>query len=215
MESNAEPMASPLKRYTLTNLMENMIYRLPGCTELMIRKELQHTLIEFCEITGSLVLRIPIDYKEGANSYLVSTPSVNYTIRQINSFSTTWGNYKRSTDFAIYKESDKYYVSFNVKPNSNDLLENMRPQYVLECVCVPTINAENVPEDFLKRFSSALVSGTMARLMSMSGKAWSDVSQAAIKNIEYQNALNDACVEKVTQGRQQITFARGNFTSWF
>lgn len=215
METNAEPTASPLKRYTLTNLMENMIYRLPGCTELMIRKELQHTLIEFCEITGALVLRIPINYKEGTNSYLVTTPSVNYVIRQVNSYSTTWGNTKNSTDFAIYKELDKYYVSFNVKPNANDLLENTHPQYVVECVCVPTINAENVPEEFLKRFSSALIAGTMARLMSMSGKAWSDIAHANIRNIEYQNALNDACIDKVTQGRQQITLARGNFTSWF
>lgn len=215
METNAKPMSSPIKRYTIRNLMENLIYRLPGCTELMIRKELQHTLIEFCEITGMLEIDIPICYQEGVSVYPLNAPS-DFTITQINSFRTNWEKDSFDyLDFTTRQELGNYYISFNRLPNNDDKLKNDRLIYFVKCVCVPTINCEDVPESFLQRFGTAIVSGTMARLMSMQGKAWSDVSQAAIKNIEYQNALNDACITKATQGKKQITFARGNFTSWF
>ena len=215
METNTKPMSSPIKRYTIRNLMENLIYRLPGCTELMIRKELQHTLIEFCEITGVLEIDIPICYQEGVSVYPLNAPS-DFTITQINSFRTNWEKDSFDyLDFTTRQELGNYFISFNRLPNNDDILKNPHLKYIVRCVCVPTINCEDVPESFLQRFGTAIVSGTMARLMSMQGKAWSDVSQAAIKNIEYQNALNDACITKATQGKKQNTFAKGNFTSWF
>ena len=57
---------------------------------------------------------------------------------------------------------------------------------------IPHIGEERAPKAFLQRYGDAIIDGALARLFSMSGKAWTDAEQARQHAVAYSNALSEA-----------------------
>jgi hypothetical protein len=187
-----EEEVSPTDFVNLGSLAEDMVYRLPGCADLMIRKTLQAVYREFCEMTWALRSVSTNELVEGEASYRIIVPSQTYVFRVVK---VKKGNsiLAEGTQFTAMTGQPIRIVLSSV-PSSSDtgvLLET-------EVVCVPTRGSEDVPVWFSDMYGSALVSGALFRLFAMESKPWTDVSQAKLEGIMWQNSLNDATAKSIS-----------------
>jgi hypothetical protein len=91
-------------------------------------------------------------------------------------------------------EEDRHYkmtsccIEFNRSPYELD----DESECEIVQVEVPKMGAERASREFISRYGEYIVSGTLMRLMRMTGKAWSDPQQAQDEAINYENGLNKA-----------------------
>lgn len=163
----------------LRDLVDGLIYRLPGCDLVMIRKTMQEVYRDFCKASCVLNSTRTIDSTED-DIYLDSY------FGEIESVSEVFWNDKKLTPGRDYKVVGRDMPILRMhKSYKNGKLK-------IICVEIPSIGDERVPRWFLRRYGDAIISGTLARLMTMTGKAWTDASQGSYHWALYENAKNEA-----------------------
>lgn len=167
----------------LAALAENIVYRVPGCTDLMVRKTIAETYRDFCKRTCVIRTRRRIDLVHGENDYrLVSSPGcIVDCVADVHV-----GGRKVEFDGYAFCGGDTIHLEDRLLPP-----EGESAYMEVTCVEVPRIGSEQAPRLFIERYGDAIVSGALYRLMSMSGRAWSDPQQAAIEARLYENALTE------------------------
>jgi len=184
--------AQPPQTLRLGSLAEDMVYKLPGCADLMIRKELQVVASDFCRRTGIFIVEIRSEFDD-ADVAVLRVPFSAF-IRTVLSVKTG----------SIVLRPGAYRVSGN--PATLTLLESMvqplddDPSVFVEATLEPMTGCEDYPDDFIQRWGYGIISGTLARLFAMSKKPWSDPAQSALESAIYQNALTAACLEVRRRG---------------
>lgn len=176
----------------LGSLAEDMVYLLPGCSDLMIRKTLQTAYRDFCETTWALKATSTNVLVEDECSYRIVIPSQTYVFRVVNvkkgsSLLVEGRDYTANTGQPIK-------VVLLQAPTSSDSGTTLET----EVVCVPTRGSEDLPTWFSDMYGNAIISGALFRLFSMGGKPWSDDAQARTEAIAWQNALNDASAKTIS-----------------
>lgn len=73
--------------------------------------------------------------------------------------------------------------------------------FEITTVEIPVDGSESAPSWFLKRYGSAIESGALARLMSMTGKEWSDPAQAKIEAVTFNDVMTQAKLAYYSGGR--------------
>lgn len=182
---------SALDFVNLGSFAEDMVYRLPGCSDLMIRKTLQIVYRDFCETTWALKATSKVELVEGIVSYRIIIPSQTYVYRVISV--KRGGHVISQRNHFSAVTGHPVTVVLAQEPASSDtgvVLET-------EVVCVPTRGSEDLPSWFSDMYGSAIVSGALFRLFSMGKKPWSDGTQANTEGIAWQNALNDASAKSI------------------
>lgn len=184
--------SQPLQIVNLGSLAENMVYRLPGCSDLMIRKTLQNVYREFCKISTGLRMRADFTRLEGVRDYTLN-PIFASVIDTVTDVSLSTGTrLVANVDYVLVAGGS--FISVRLAEGLvTDLAGTGEtvPTLQVECVLVPLLNCEEAPAWFLSRYADAIISGALYRLFAMGNKPWSDGSQAAQEQVSYNNALNE------------------------
>lgn len=189
MANSFENEREAIELETLSSLAVNLVYRLPGCPDLIVRKTLDDVYRDFCRRSCSLRARrhLLLHHHECE----IQVPPMFGGITDSVTF-VTWRKRRLDEhyDYTVIPGNppsvrfDRRYVPGHCE---RDL-----PEVYVESVEIPKIGSERAPRWFLSKYGEYIVSGVLARLMSMSGKQWSDGAQAQVENIRYENAVSEA-----------------------
>lgn len=168
----------------LAALAENIVYRVPGCTDLMVRKAIAETYRDFCKRTCVIRTRRRIEIRHGENDYCLH-PKFPECIVDCVVGAYVGGRRVDLEGYAAWN-GDAVHLDGRMLPP-----EGETAMMDVECVEVPRIGSEHAPRLFIERYGDAIVSGALYRLMSMSGRAWSDPQQAMLEARLYENELTE------------------------
>lgn len=209
----------------LASLVEELAWRLPGCTELEIRKTLQRVARDFCERTNcwQVVAEFPPE-PDPSGIYRCPVPDGAEVVRvRENRHWIGWGDRvrglfprlppppppDRAEGGAPEAASQSGWIGIPGprpgflpppdRPVVPFLQRPMAPRPVL--ALAPRVGSEAVPPEIVGRHAGALASGAMAELCSMTGRPWSDPNVAAIEARKYDAAVGAATVNSISHLR--------------
>lgn len=166
---------------SIAELAENVVYRVPGCDDLMVRKTLQEVYRDFCR--RSCALRTVRRIKSNTATLPIAAMIPDCDVMTIAGVAANGHRL----------EENRHY---NISPchielrTSHDWVDEC--EYEVLQVEMPKMGAERAPREFISLYGEFIVSGTLMRLMRMTGKAWSDPQQAQDEAIKYENGLTGA-----------------------
>lgn len=190
----------------LADLAEDLVYRLPGCDDVMVRKTLQNVYRDFARqsCVFKTVRRAHIVGHESCFGPTISDMYVDSVVDvRIGNRKLVYGH-----EYEIVGNSKIVFrglPNFDVGCGDEGLRfivdgaelpphfkKEVVPDVEITCVEVPKNGSESVPSWFFDKYSEAIVSGVLFRLMSMTNKPWSDPAQAMIEKVTYESAMNEA-----------------------
>lgn len=205
---------------TVSELAENLVYRLPGCTDLMVRKAIQDVYREFCRETKCLTAERVIDLEPDRRDYPLF-PMFGGVIEGVRSVAVGPNLLRLGVDYQAHGErpvvvvlspcwlppkgvaaeedaADGMRMPWSIAERSGTVppVEARRMRVVQEEV--PSIGSEKAPPGFVASHGEAICSGVMARLCSMTGRAWTDAQVAAQEMVRYENAKSEARMRRET-----------------
>lgn len=186
----------------LANIAENLVYRLPGCTDVMIRKTIASVYRDFCKRTCVLKGRRRIELSRDQRCYSVCSRSDGFIVDCV--IGVTFENGRELCEGEYSLHEGKISFPDRVLPNCHD-----RQTVEVEFVEIPELGSEKIPLGFLNRYGDAIASGVLMQLMSMAGRPWSDPQQAALEARLYENALTEFRVRHHSGG--QMSSGKLNF----
>lgn len=203
---------------SIASLAENLVYRLPGCDDILIRKTLQEVAREFVSDTKCLTTHQPLT--PDADGVCYPTPYVG-VVDEVREVFKNGHRLRKGVDWVVVPHGirlSKYTpeyddaptaafsagsdaVRFTPRVNQMDSAPSASvkpPRRTFSATVVEALPlfSEKLPKDFLRRHADAICSGVLGRLFSMSGKAWSDPQQAADERHRYDDAKS---VERMRQ----------------
>lgn len=172
----------------LAKIAENIVYLLPGCTDLMVRKAIQEVYRDFCRRSCCLRgrRRFPFDRRT-----FNIVPMYGGVIDCVSCVRVDGREIRDGIDFRVIKEPmcvvyiTNYPVPHHCHGRDLGFID-------VETVEYPKVTAEEAPSWFVQRYGDAIVSGAVGRIMGMSGRPWSDAAKAAEENLRYESAVNEA-----------------------
>ena len=171
---------------TLAAFAGEIVYRLPECDDLTVRKTLQSVYRDFCRKTCALRTDRCIALEHGVRAYPLPAMTADCAVDCIvgavfeNGMEAGGGGYRADGCGAVV------FAPW-LLPGEGETRRVM-----VTCVEVPRVGSERVPRWFLDRHCDALASGALARLLAMSGRTWSDPSMAFDEARRYEYALTEA-----------------------
>ena len=169
---------------TIAELAANLVYRLPGCDDVMIRFTLREAYGEFCRLSNALVTVREIPLEAGETLYPLSNMIPDGRVECVRKVSTAYGQ--------MLCEGLDYRISTGVPP-ALSIMERFLPKdgaeetsIAVECLEMPNSGSERVPKWFIRKYGDAISAGALVRLFSMTGKAWSDPAQARIELVRWE-----------------------------
>jgi hypothetical protein len=209
-ESLFDPVTTPaveLEIAGLNTLMEECILHLPGCSDLMLRKELQHCFRDFCRRTGTLIITDEWDVTYSDPTFPLSKGDGQFLLLHC----VKLNGVEQSTGYVLKKECGSVSVEFTLPDGELD--EDGDPVVYSAEVSysyIPPIGSEFAPIWFITKWGDAIVAGTLFRLMAKPGKAWTDIETAKLHGMEYQRQMNGAVIEKLTGGHTKDINSRSS-----
>lgn len=180
--------------YSLAELANGMVYKLPGCSDMMIRASIIETYREFCQQTLCLRsyyccdtdrLCIPVPVRYGGIVDSVTCVKVNGNIlTQHRDYMIKNGESPSVILRDFFKVNDEAAKKF---PEFADKEKNHVEIYSVE---IPKIGEEKAPSWFYHKYSDAIISGALSNLFAMQGRPWSDPVQSQKELIKYSNHLS-------------------------
>ncbi len=181
----------------LADLADNLVYRLPGCDHLTIRKTLQEVFREYCRETKCFQFVHHVDLGPGEASFGVSPLLPNDVMGEIREVRCDRVKLRIGIDCFVEGASPAVVVlSRRFMPSADDPEAKVRISVL--AVEYPSIGSEDVPESFVDAHGDAIVSGVMSRLCSMQNKPWSDPQVAMAELARYQSAKSEARMRRET-----------------
>lgn len=171
---------------TLAAFAGEIVYRLPECDDLTVRKTLQSVYRDFCRKACALRTSRCIALEHGVRAYPLPARTADCVVDCIveavfeNGMEVGRDGYRADGCGAVVFEP-------RLLPGEGETRRVM-----LTCVEIPKAGSERVPRWFLDRHGDALASGALARLFAMSGRRWSDPSMALDEARKYEYALTEA-----------------------
>lgn len=208
----------PIKTMNLAALAEQCVYRLPGCSDIMLRKELQKVIVEMCERTSAMSFPVSFDVKPNVAKYYIGLPFdlVHCRVEEVSSSDP--GRYSVSSDNVRIEWEPYPCLILNRTFSENELKEHEPLEITVTVNAMPALGNDDYPECFLKRWQSTIISGALANLFMMTGKPWTDVACGAIEANAYNNGLNDIAIRRITggvRGHSYINKNLGHKSHWF
>ena len=206
---------------SLASLAENLVYRIRGCDDTLLRKTLQEVAREFVADTQCLTSRQTL--VPGAGGLYYPVPVFRGKIADVREvwkdrrllrkgIDWNWpvgsglriaprlvgGCVNRSSSAPAPSDSRRYPPSVNMMDAEPS--EHKAPASPFVAVVVEHLPLffENLPREFLQSHGDAICSGVMARLCSMSGRPWSDPQVAALERTNYENAKSELRMSRET-----------------
>ena len=216
---------------SLASLAENIVYRLPGCDNTLVRKTLQEVAREFVADTQCLTSRQRLELCDGGMCYpypffggkvaeVREVWKFNRRLRKGVDWNWPVGSGLRiaphllpprpphpdspaqpSPDSPAQPGVAQPGVSVDLRrypPLVNIIgamppVDDAPPPSMFSAVVVEHLPLffEQLPSEFLHMHGDAICAGVLARLFSMTGRAWSDAQQAVLERTNYDNAKSE------------------------
>lgn len=207
----------------IAELAENVIYRLPGCADVVVRKVIQEVYREFCRETKCLTEDRFLEIDDNRAEYPVSA-MYHGVVGEVREVVIEHIRLMRDRDYRVVTGRETVvvladrYVCF---PH-NECPEGAHPArhriHVAEALMhrgmrrmrirateYPKMNSEIAPAWFIAKHGDAIVSGVLSRICAMSGRPWANQQIAGDERIRYENAKSEARMfEEVPQGGRFI-----------
>ena len=189
----------------LSELAENLVFRLPRCEDVMIRKTIQEVFREFCRETKCLTAERMIEIELGRLDYPLS-PVFGGVVTDVRAAAIGVQRLNPGIDYSTHGTKPLVLhlsprwariVPCHVPPAEAHI--HLRPSFVrVVQEEVPSLNSEKVPRGIIDLHGEAICSGVMARLCSMSGRSWTDPQVAALERANYENAKSELRMKRET-----------------
>lgn len=170
----------------IARLAENIVYLLPGCPDLVIRKTIQEVYRDFCRRACCLLARrrFPFD----RHTYNV-VPMYGGVVDCVTEVSIDGRVLKNGVDYRVSSPCTVHIDNRRVRCCRHG--EHPCEQVCIETVEFPKVTSESAPSWFIDMYGDYIVCGTLARIQAIAGRAWTDQAQSAMNNMKYENAIND------------------------
>ena len=200
----------------ISELAENIVFRLPGCDDVMIRKTIQDVYREFCRETKCLTAERMVEIAGGCSQYALP-PMIGEVVTGVRAVAIGVQRLRPGIDYSTHGSMplvlslaprwvppppppvpDGMIVPASVPgetPPSATLAEmhiHLAPVFArVVQEEIPALNSERVPRGFIERHGDAICSGVLSRLFAMQKRPWSDPQQAADERMNYENAKSE------------------------
>ena len=207
----------------ISELAENIVLRLPGCDDVMIRKTIQEVYREFCRETKCLTAERAVQLEPGCAEYPLFS-LFGGIVTDVRAVAIGVQRLRSGFDYSTRGTSPKMLVlaprwvggppvppppdgmvlpvptpgeAPNVPLAEAHIHRAPRIMRVLQEE-VPALNSEQAPHGFIEQYGDAICAGVLGRLFSMTGRAWSDPQQAADERIRYENLKSEERMRRET-----------------
>lgn len=173
MSVTATPITPTSSIYDLLPLLA---VEAPDCPENMLKLALREALREFCMNTGvwteALTLASVADEDEYDLADLSASDVQPWRVVQV-----TIDDAVQDTTLWTFKQDG--LLTLGTAPAADDQV------ILVDTVMLPDASCENVPVHLLQRYRQALASAALWRLKGQTGKPWSDMQGATLKERDY------------------------------
>ena len=178
----------------LSDLLADIVWRVPGASDLELRMAMREAARDFCDRTN--VWQAPVQFLGstpcGPGHYNLALPfgAIALRIRENQSWM-----------------SGRNVIRWRGIPGLHPLLDWRRWDPTPPFLCgrapmpmlsfAPAPDSETMPEDIVKRWGHAFVSGALARLLAMSDRPWFDKGRTAQQQavVDFSAACTEARAE--------------------
>jgi hypothetical protein len=193
----------------LAEFHDLLLPELPGCTVAMVNLHLRETAREFCRRTAAWRQALTaINTVGGQASYVMTLPSDSQLVR-VTDLTVHGRRLWRSVEIDkadAGAQQPKYGITdppFDLNDNLTQITlhadevpaESVAGGLLVSASLTPTATAATLPDFLLGQYSEALRHGTLARLMLMPKKPWTDRALAGAYEGLWQEALNFAAYQ--------------------
>lgn len=178
---------------SVASLAEAVVFRVPGCSDVMVRKALQNAYRDFCSRSCALRGRHCVVLENGRREYPIRTMSHGSVVAVAGigvRFSEEFGRRLHRGECSFDAGTSVLSVGRHLlPPKGGDY-----PQITLdvETVEAPRLGDEHAPAWFVQAHGDAIASGALADLYAMANRPWSDPQQAVQERAKYENAIGSA-----------------------
>ena len=179
----------------ISDLAENMIYRIPGCDSVTVRKTLQAVYAEFCRESTCLRSHLRIPMKKDIAVYPIPALYGGYVDSVqgvvISPFEQNYG-----LDYTV---DDGVPVCVRLVHPPSDMAKNLTLEvFTIE---MPMPNTETAPRGIIGRYGQFIVNGVMERLLSMNGRMWYDAAAAQYEHKKYVDGIGSVRQKMLSGGQ--------------
>lgn len=183
---------------TLAKLAENLVYRLPGCSDLMVLKTMREVYRDFVRRSCCLRTTRRILLEPGVRMYPV-VPLYGQEVDSIVNVSLegrSCGRYDGIAFEAVDRDAPCIVISGRYLPDEGD-----EAYIVVTADELPSLESDRVPRWFVQKHGNSICDGVMARLTLMANKPWSDPQSATQYRLSYENAVGAAYLTSMGGGQ--------------
>ena len=186
---------------SLAELAENIVYRLPGCADVVVRKTLREVYREFCRETKCLTAECRIPLEKGVCVYPVPT-AFGGTVESVRSVAVDDRELVERRDYRLDHANRVFLLRDYANVPSDGAYDgiedgsfrvdrihtgeaHVRPSFLrVTFVEQPRMESEKTPRWFVERHGDAIVDGVLAKLSK-------DERLAAESRLLYENAKSE------------------------
>lgn len=190
---------------TIAELAENLVYRLPGCDDEMIRRTLREAYVNFCRLSNALVTSRDIRLGMGTFIYPVVPVVPEAHVECIRAVRREGGaRLVPRRDYVVMAgRTPSIRIRWAFLPESEEDVRRL----TVECQEVPRSGCERAPSWFIEKYGDAICAGALVTLFGMTGRRWADPAQQRLELVKWENAVTGARLEDA--GGSQ--FGNGSF----
>ena len=168
-------------------LAENIVYRLPGVADVMVRKMLQAAYADFARLSCCFVSWCDTETEEDVTEYPVAAMIPGMTVAAVSEVRIDGRKLVHGRDYRIFNAGMAPVVVLESHTMSAD------PRILsVRAIEQPKYNSERAPRWFIDKYGEAVVSGALVKLYGMSGRRWSDQDMARQEMVRYENFCTNA-----------------------
>lgn len=164
---------------TIAELAENLVIRLPGCDDEIIRRSLREAYVEFCRVANALVTTREIALEANETDYPVVNMVPDCRVECVRAVFMRGHALREGVDYSISAGIPPVMsVRKRLLPPADRCAE---VSLAVQCLEIPNSGSERAPRWFIRKYGDAVCAGALARLLSMGGRPWSDMTSARIE----------------------------------
>lgn len=187
---------------SVASLAENVVFRVPGCSDLMVRKTLQSVYQDFARLACCFVAWQKVVQEADEGDYHVRAMFSGMYVSAISDVKLDGRSLKRDKEYEVFNVGNAPSIRLRgflegpcVRDHRFDprfARHDLKPTLAVRTIEQPNYNTEKAPRWFLERYGEALVAGTLAKLFGMTNRPWSDEAQMRAEQVRYENFATTA-----------------------
>lgn len=193
MASTFDEQVETVSFATLANLAEDVVFRLPGCSDLMVRKTLQSVYRDFCRRSLCLLTMRRLSLEPNVQYYPVIPvygQLVDSVVKvEIGGTGPRAHALRQGVDYKVVDGSEVRILLMRHILPKDEMTETFLNVSAVE---MPSLDSETVPAWFIQKHGAAVVAGTLASLLGIANRPWSDPQSAVQERRAYENMVAEA-----------------------